>query len=762
MEFDMYAEMPRECGVLLRPGWRYFPWTCEITGAEGWSPRTGQDSYNYFGTDPTCNTWRYGGTTLGAAGTPVPPTAQKVIAIIELLGDCGGFTIEPCTCPGGNATPLLDNIAVGVTTGIQAPIISFDVGLMYNDGGSYPQGLFDPRGVVPANVVFDKYLGQPDKPAKAGDSLMVVGPLPGNDPNKRWEARMWWRVAKRGAFQSDRSNGADTKYKTWRDRVADGKLIDRPVKPQFTFGWMDSAQVGTVPQRNKFISSFREDDDDYRGEGNAESEMIWDDVLVPGTRIDYFITSNYVATPNNLYYYPDTSGGFFREFEALPGIRTANVPNCGGAGLNFCAYQPATLYIDMYNAGSQFYIENALRTLLNGLPLCTQEDGCTIPGDRNWDRYDYLDASSSWNVPFGRPSIAGSNAGMTLQQILGYRAILANTGIYSAGATEESDWNLFSQWLVSPDCNANTNRQAFLLNGDKTGEILQNLAQHGVPFLTDVLQATLFCDAFNGLTQDPDCAPENTSFCVRLLPVAGGPFGTLVDVDAYGNFCPNTYGYNVFTPANGGSGNRTYSAETPPKAMEYAQIVGTNLGAGANYKTVLDGVSWHHMTKRNPNPPGGDPLEYCPRDAASVVEGSYNEIRAALRWAFDVTHDSDIPKLTSVKDLATCQGTYGLPTDVGDAGPARVNRLFQNEPNPFNARSMIAFSLARTGLVEIVIYDVNGRLVKTLVDGPMEAGMHQVVWDGTNDAGHKAGSGVFWSQMKAGSYTSNKKMVILR
>jgi hypothetical protein len=573
---------------------------------------------------------------------------------------------------------------------------------------------------------------------------------------------MWWRVAKRGAFQSDKANGADTKYKTWRDRISDGKLIDRPVKPQFTFGWMDSAQIGIVPQRNKFISNFREDDDDYRGEGNAESEMIWDDVLVPGTRIDYFITSNYIATPNNLYYYPDTAGGFFREFEALPGIRTANVPNCGGAGLNFCAYHPATLYIDMFNGGSQFYIENALRSVLNGLALCTVEDGCVIPADRNWDRFDYLDGSSNWKTGFARTNFPASNAGMTVQQILGYRAILANTGTYSAGATEEPDWAMFSQWLVSPDCNANTNRQAFLFNGDKTGEILNALPNNGVPFLTNVLQATLFCDAFNGFTTDGDCFPENTSFCVQLLPVAGGPFGTLVDVDAYGNYCPNLYGFNAFSPLAGGAGNRTFSSETPPKTMEYEQIVATNLAVGANYKTVLDGVSWHHVTKRNPSPPGGDVMEYCPRDVGSVVEGSYNEIRSALRWSFDVANDTDIPKLTSVKDLATCQGTYALPTDVDDASLVRVNRLFQNEPNPFNARSTITFSLAQTGPVEIMIYDVNGRQVKTLVKGAMDAGTHQVVWDGTNDSGHKVGSGVFWSQMKSGSFTSNKKMVILK
>jgi flagellar hook assembly protein FlgD len=103
-----------------------------------------------------------------------------------------------------------------------------------------------------------------------------------------------------------------------------------------------------------------------------------------------------------------------------------------------------------------------------------------------------------------------------------------------------------------------------------------------------------------------------------------------------------------------------------------------------------------------------------------------------------------------------------LPNDVGDDAALRVNRLFQNEPNPFSPRTTVKFSLAQSGPVQIVIYDVNGRQVKKLVDGPMDPGSYSVVWDGTNDLSHRVGSGVYWSQMKAGSFVSNKKMVVLK
>jgi flagellar hook assembly protein FlgD len=60
--------------------------------------------------------------------------------------------------------------------------------------------------------------------------------------------------------------------------------------------------------------------------------------------------------------------------------------------------------------------------------------------------------------------------------------------------------------------------------------------------------------------------------------------------------------------------------------------------------------------------------------------------------------------------------------------------------------------------IQIAIYDVNGRQVKVLVDGSTEAGPHTVAWDGTNEAGERVGSGMFWRQRETTSFTSTKKL----
>lgn len=61
-----------------------------------------------------------------------------------------------------------------------------------------------------------------------------------------------------------------------------------------------------------------------------------------------------------------------------------------------------------------------------------------------------------------------------------------------------------------------------------------------------------------------------------------------------------------------------------------------------------------------------------------------------------------------------------------------------------------------------MIYDVSGRAVKTLVRGPMTAGVHVVVWDGTDDSNRALKPGVYWSQLAVGDFRASRKMVILK
>mgnify|MGYP000382103727 CR=1 FL=1 len=74
----------------------------------------------------------------------------------------------------------------------------------------------------------------------------------------------------------------------------------------------------------------------------------------------------------------------------------------------------------------------------------------------------------------------------------------------------------------------------------------------------------------------------------------------------------------------------------------------------------------------------------------------------------------------------------------------------------------IRFSVPEAGHVDLRIYDVAGRLVRTLVDGKLAADSYEVTWNGTNNGGRKVSSGVYFYRIKAGRHEKTKKMVLLR
>jgi len=109
---------------------------------------------------------------------------------------------------------------------------------------------------------------------------------------------------------------------------------------------------------------------------------------------------------------------------------------------------------------------------------------------------------------------------------------------------------------------------------------------------------------------------------------------------------------------------------------------------------------------------------------------------------------------TPPNGVSTGSHPGGLPGSYSYAlGTAR--------PNPSARDFMIDYSLARTGPVVIRIYNVAGRLVRTLVNESLAAGPHVVVWDGLNQDGRQAASGVYFYRMAAGSFTSQRKAVLL-
>ncbi|MBK7045144.1 MAG: hypothetical protein IPH48_01170 [bacterium] len=97
---------------------------------------------------------------------------------------------------------------------------------------------------------------------------------------------------------------------------------------------------------------------------------------------------------------------------------------------------------------------------------------------------------------------------------------------------------------------------------------------------------------------------------------------------------------------------------------------------------------------------------------------------------------------------------------VGDV-PA-VTAVRDITPNPFNPATRIAFDLAHSGPVRLEIFDVRGRLVRRLVSSALEAGRHEVLWDGRDDQGVGAASGTYVARLRAAEVTVSRKMQLLK
>lgn len=100
--------------------------------------------------------------------------------------------------------------------------------------------------------------------------------------------------------------------------------------------------------------------------------------------------------------------------------------------------------------------------------------------------------------------------------------------------------------------------------------------------------------------------------------------------------------------------------------------------------------------------------------------------------------------------------------ETGGQAPSRPLELFANHPNPFNPSTQIRFHLPQAGPVELVVYNVRGQRVCTLLRGNVEAGTHTVVWQGTDENQQSVASGVYFFRLEASGRTLARKMLLLK
>lgn len=111
---------------------------------------------------------------------------------------------------------------------------------------------------------------------------------------------------------------------------------------------------------------------------------------------------------------------------------------------------------------------------------------------------------------------------------------------------------------------------------------------------------------------------------------------------------------------------------------------------------------------------------------------------------------------------SSASNTVTINTTSNDQPELLLTQLKGNYPNPFNPETYIQYSLKNESLVSLKIYNIKGELVRTLINSKQNKGEHKILWDGKDQHQNKVSSGVYFYKMQSGSYSEQKKMLLLK
>tara|TARA_B100000941_G_C28362180_1_gene477633 strand:- start:409 stop:843 length:435 start_codon:yes stop_codon:yes gene_type:complete len=137
-------------------------------------------------------------------------------------------------------------------------------------------------------------------------------------------------------------------------------------------------------------------------------------------------------------------------------------------------------------------------------------------------------------------------------------------------------------------------------------------------------------------------------------------------------------------------------------------------------------------------------------DITKIVQGNY------------ILDNKFSPSTSSLKLI------HGTDKDVDEALNeilANIPKSFSlgnNYPNPFNSNTVIPFSISEPGKTSLFVYDINGRIVKKILNEYLRVGYHTFTWDGKNGMGHSVSSGIYYYELKNAFFTNTKKMILIK
>jgi hypothetical protein len=449
-----------------------------------------------------------------------------------------------------------------------------------------------------------------------------------------------------------------------------------------------------------------------------------DNLFVPGDTVFFFFKAISGPPANNTTYWSEFTGS---TTSLSPVVEDPMEFTCLPAG--WYGDLSDKLYVDNYDGlGAEPYFQSVFNAMWfeYGMPI---------------DRYDVRGGGSR-----AGNSLAGRVVNVPQQLIARYRTIIWNSGDIVLGTVgmgdvvqrKEDDYGVLHEFL---DQHTQDNAGIYF-SGDNIAQELSNRATPSSQnFANNFMPHVLITGNHTEFHRiSPLGIGEGTG--TGSPPSAGifdnGPYSILgIDTLVVFGGCPVINDFDVIAPSGGSTLEMCYdpfgeSDDSNPAIVAYE----TTNSLGNRVAVVLSGFSFHNI--RTDKIIFVDPYGYIP------IEDQ-------------IIHFHNIMLYLGVWNEIIIGG-------VEDGTPSKwTNQLAQNYPNPFNPVTTILYSIKERTHVSLKIYDVAGRLVKTLVNEIEQPGvMHEVRWDGRSNSGDPVASGVYFYKIVTKDFSKTRKMVLLK
>ena len=204
------------------------------------------------------------------------------------------------------------------------------------------------------------------------------------------------------------------------------------------------------------------------------------------------------------------------------------------------------------------------------------------------------------------------------------------------------------------------------------------------------------------------------------------------------------------------------SIVSPPDTVvsgEIRSVIGTIFNFGdttESFDVTFEILPGYSSTQQVTNLDPGDSLRVIFDDwnVPSPCDSSYSALVYTL-----LGNDADRSNDTMNREIFC----LSVGVDEEKTHPIQYSfTLFQSKPNPFASRTEILYSLPKETQVSLEIYGLSGRLVRTLIHGREEAGVHRITWDGRDEERNNVGSGIYFYKLRTDRESRVRKLILIR